>query len=74
MGANTALIDVCELAQVIIAAAKDKSDVEPQLRACEAKMIPRGRTKVLESRAITESDKSLDVSGGRLEQSKSDEI
>lgn len=74
MGANTALLDVCDLAEAIVAGAEDWSNIDVRLREYEKKMIPRGRTKVLESRGIAESDESFDVSGGRLEQFKSNDI
>ena len=71
MGANTALLDTCELAKAIINGIRDESDVEQVLRSYEDIMIPRGRRKVLESRETAESKESFDVSGGRLEQSDS---
>lgn len=74
MGANTALLDVCDLAKTIISGAKDWRNIDVFLREYEKKMVPRGRTKVLESREIAESDESFDVSGGRLEQFKSNDL
>ena len=74
MGANTALLDVCDLAKAIISGAKDWSQIDVLLRDYEKRMVPRGRTKVLESREIAESEESFDVSGGRLEQLKSNDI
>jgi 2-polyprenyl-6-methoxyphenol hydroxylase-like FAD-dependent oxidoreductase len=71
MGANTALLDVCDLAKAIISGAKDWSNIDTLLREYEKTMVPRGRTKVLESREIAESDESFDVSGGRLGEVKS---
>lgn len=73
MGANTALLDVCDLAKTIISGTQDWSNIDSLLRDYEKTMIPRGRTKVLESREIAESDASFDVSGGRLDESKSNE-
>ena len=70
MGANTALLDVCDLAKAIIFGSKDWSNIDALLREYEKTMVPRGRTKVLESREIAESDESFDVSGGRLEELK----
>ena len=67
MGANTALLDTCELAEAISTAIKNGSDIDQTLRAYEENMIPRGRKKVLESREIAESEESFDVSGGRLD-------
>lgn len=74
MGANTALLDVCDLANAIIAAAKDWSKIDVLLREYEKTMVPRGRTIVLESREIAESEKSFDVSGGRLPQAASNGV
>ena len=70
MGANTALLDVCDLANALIAGVEARASVEEVLRSYEAQIIPRGRTKVLESRAEAESSSSYDVSGGRIEKSK----
>ena len=71
MGANTALLDACDLAKAILGGLKEESYIEHVLRSYEADMIPRGRQKVLESREIAESQESFDVSGGRLGQFKS---
>jgi 2-polyprenyl-6-methoxyphenol hydroxylase-like FAD-dependent oxidoreductase len=74
MGANTALLDVCDLANAIISGANEWRNIDVLLREYENKMVPRGRTKVLESREIAESDESFDVSGGRLAQFKSSDL
>ncbi len=67
MGANTSLLDACELATAIIDGVKHSKTADEVLRPYEERMIPRGRTKVLESREVAESDSNFDVSGGRLE-------
>ncbi len=73
MGANTAVLDACDLAQHIIQGIGDGRETSAILRAYEEQMIPRGRTKVLESRADAESDSNFDVSGGRLERMKGEQ-
>jgi hypothetical protein len=66
MGANTAILDVCDLAEGIIHGVENKGDLSWILKSYEGKMIPRGIAKVLESRATGESDDAFEVSGGRL--------
>jgi len=66
MGANTAILDVCDLAEGIIRGIQGREDLSWVLRAYEGMMIPRGRLKVLESRATGDSDDALEVAGGRL--------
>jgi hypothetical protein len=67
MGANTALLDVCDLAEGIIDGIEASNSVNEVLRMYEKCMIPRGRRKVLESRATAESESNFDISGGRLD-------
>ena len=70
MGANTAILDVCDLARAIISGIQNGDDLDWMLKGYETKMIPRGRTKVLESRATGDSDDAIEVSGGRLQREK----
>lgn len=70
MGANTAILDVCDLASGIIEGVENRDDLSWVLKSYEDKMIPRGRTKVLESRATGESKDAFEVSGGRLQRDK----
>jgi hypothetical protein len=70
MGANTAILDVCDLASGIVHGIETGGDLGWFLKSYENIMIPRGRTKVLESRATGESDDALEVSGGRLQREK----
>lgn len=65
MGANTAIIDSCELGQAIINGVKEKVDLEWMLKCYEEVMVPRGRAKVLASRATGESTATSDLLGGR---------
>lgn len=67
MGVNTAILDVCDLASGIISGIETGSDLNWVLKLYESTMIPRGRTKVLESRATGESDDAFEISGGRLQ-------
>ena len=70
MGANTALLDACDLARGIVQGIKDRAEIDDVLRTYEATMIPRGRAKVLDARQTAESTESSDISGGRLQQAK----
>ena len=55
MGANTAILDACDLGMALTAGMRDGRDLQWIMKTYEEKMIPRGRTKVLESRATGES-------------------
>ena len=66
MGANTALTAAVDLAEAIIDGVKHEKEIEVVLRTYEEVMIPRGRSQVLGSRAVAESDTQHDVSGERL--------
>lgn len=70
MGANTALIASVDLAEAIIDGIKHENSIEDVLRPFEELMIPRGRSHVLESRAVAESDTQFDISGERLDAQK----
>jgi len=65
MGANTALRDACDLATVLGEVSRTGGDIRPALREYERATIPRGRAKVLESRADGEGE-NFELSGGRL--------
>ncbi|KEF61053.1 uncharacterized protein A1O9_02618 [Exophiala aquamarina CBS 119918] len=67
MGANTAILDVCDLAEGIIHGIESGDDLSWMLKSYETTMIPRGRSKVLESRATGDSADALEVAGGRLQ-------
>ena len=64
-GANTALRDACDLASAIAKASQTGGDMNLALREYERAIIPRGRAKVLESRADGEGE-NFNLSGGRL--------
>ncbi|KAK5684264.1 hypothetical protein LTS10_004128 [Elasticomyces elasticus] len=64
-GANTALLDACDLGRVLIKVAEAGEGLRPALREYERTMIPRGREKVLESRAEGEAEK-YELDGGRV--------
>ena len=66
MGANTALLDACELGEGLIKGIQAKEDFQWVLQQYEQKMIPRGRKKVLESRETANSDNAYEISGGRV--------
>ena len=68
MGANTAILDACDLGQSLIQGIKAGEDLQWILQAYEEKMIPRGIEKVLASRATGESADSAEVAGGRLQE------
>lgn len=65
MGANTAIIDACDLGRRLGKAAQEGSDLNETLKKYEEVMIPRGRDKVLQSRATGDSDVSSEIAGGR---------
>ena len=65
MGANTALLDVCDLGKALIDGIKSKADLESVLKFYEDTMVPRGRKMVLESRATGEATASEELAGGR---------
>ncbi len=66
MGANTALLDACNLGEGLTKGIQAEEDLQWVLQTYEEKMIPRGRQKVLESRATADSDDAHEISGGRL--------
>lgn len=65
MGANTAIIDACELGRGVIDGFAEGRDLEILRRYAEV-MVPRGRQMVLESRATGESMDAKEVAGGRI--------
>ena len=66
MGANTAFLDACNLGEGLKNGIQGKEDLQWAFQSYEEKMIPRGRQKVLESRATADSDDASEISGGRL--------
>lgn len=66
MGANTGLLDACDLGEGLIKGVQTKDDLQWVLQVYEEKMIPRGRQKVLESRETGDSDDAHEISGGRI--------
>jgi 2-polyprenyl-6-methoxyphenol hydroxylase-like FAD-dependent oxidoreductase len=66
MGANTAIIDACELGRAVVEAVGAGQDLVEALGKYAEIMVPRGRTQVLESRATGESEDAREVAGGRL--------
>lgn len=66
MGANTAIIDACELGAGIIDSFAKEEDLRMVLRRYGRDMVPRGRQMVLESRATGESMDAKEVAGGRI--------
>ncbi|OQU99447.1 FAD binding domain-containing protein [Cladophialophora immunda] len=69
MGANTALMDACDLAKAIIEGVRNSSSVDSVLQAYERVMIPRGREHALASHAVGEGAVASELAGGRLEES-----
>lgn len=66
MGANTAIIDACELGRGIIDVVRIGGDTVEMLRSYTKIMASRGRKEVLESRATGESLDAREVAGGRI--------
>lgn len=50
-GANTAIVDSCDLAEALISAHQHGNDFASVVSTYNEKMIPRGQETVLESRA-----------------------
>ena len=71
MGANTALIDACDLGKGIIDCFAKDDDLRLTLRQYGKDMVPRGRQIVLESRATGESMDAKEVAGGRMQPARS---
>ncbi|KIW80686.1 hypothetical protein Z517_07302 [Fonsecaea pedrosoi CBS 271.37] len=71
MGANTALLDACDLARAIIHGVRTASSVDSVLQAYERVMVPRGREHVLASHAVGEGAVASELAGGRLEEGSS---
>lgn len=65
MGANTAILDACELGENLIKGIQTEEDLHWVLQTYERNMIPRGRLTVLESRDTANSDDAQEISGGR---------
>ena len=65
MGANTAIIDACELGLAIVEGIN--GNLVEVLRRYQDIMVPRGRQMVLESRATAESEDSREIAGGRMQ-------
>ncbi|EXJ74309.1 uncharacterized protein A1O5_02605 [Cladophialophora psammophila CBS 110553] len=70
MGANTALLDACDLGEGLIKGIQEKEDLQWVLQLYEQIMIPRGRNKVLESRATADSDDAREIAGGRIDEAQ----
>ena len=66
MGANTALIDACDLGEGLINGIKVGEDLQWVLQQYEETMIPRGRRNVLDSRDTANSDDASTIAGGRV--------
>lgn len=66
MGANTALLDACDLGRSLIAAHAQGEDLSSAISAYEKTMVSRGRRAVLASRAAGESGAAEALSGDRL--------
>jgi 2-polyprenyl-6-methoxyphenol hydroxylase-like FAD-dependent oxidoreductase len=65
MGANTAILDACDLGEGLIKGIKAGEDLQWVIQQYEQIMIPRGRSNVLSSRDVAESDDAHTISGGR---------
>ena len=53
-GANTAMLDACDLGKLLVSAWRDKEDSASVLHSYHEVMVPRGRAAVLSSRAAGE--------------------
>lgn len=67
MGANTALLDACDLAEAIIEGVSNQRSVGTVLSAYEKIMIPRGRDHVTMSHEVGEGSDAVALSGGRID-------
>jgi 2-polyprenyl-6-methoxyphenol hydroxylase-like FAD-dependent oxidoreductase len=74
MGANTAFLDACDLGNGLIEGIRVSEDLQWVLQKYEEIMIPRGRQKVLESRATADSDDAYEVSGGRVKKQEASSV
>ena len=48
MGANTAIVDACDLGELIIDVAGSGKDIASMISEYQTVMVPRGRERVLE--------------------------
>lgn len=67
MGANTALLDTCDLAEAIIEGVRNQQSVDAVLSTYEKIMIPRGRDHVTMSHNVGEGFDAVALAGGRLD-------
>ena len=65
MGANTAILDACDLGEALIKGIRAEDDLHWVLQTYEQTMIPRGHMKVLESRDTANTDNAQEIAGGR---------
>ena len=65
-GANTAVQDACDLGSLLAEAVKGNQDLNWVLHEYEKKMLPRGKRKVLASRAVGDVGDLLSMVEGRV--------
>lgn len=65
MGANTAILDSCDLLHLVVDGIDKGWTVSEVLRAYEEIIVPRGRKQVVESREVGEKGAVSDIAGGR---------
>lgn len=65
-GANTAIQDACDLGRLLGMGIKEHQELDWLLHEYEAKMLPRGREKVLASRAVGEDGDLMAMVEGRV--------
>lgn len=65
MGANSAIIDACDLGELLIDSTNSKRSLDDVLQNYEKIMIPRGRENVLASRAAGLSSAPESLTGER---------
>lgn len=66
MGANSALLDACNLGEGLLRGIEAREDLQWVLQKYEEVMIPRGRQRVLEARETGNSTDASQIAGGRL--------
>ena len=68
-GANTAMLDACDMARLILKAHEDNEDVSSILPLYHRVMIPRGKENVLTSRAAGEGEANADFWAKKFQRS-----
>ncbi|MCJ1383825.1 hypothetical protein MMC17_006939 [Xylographa soralifera] len=67
-GANTAILDACDLARLLVKSWKEKRDPSGVLHSYHDLMIPRGKENVLSSRAAGEGEEDVATVWAKMSQ------